>query len=150
MTAREAPQHVSAQPVPAAPERRSRWRAPAPLALLGIAGTLITALTAVVGGWFTPIVVGIATGAATRRRPAGRGLAVACAAGVGGWGLPLLWAALHGAPIVATARVVAALAGLPAASCIPLLAGALTALLQAVSGYLLGRVLAGLLRSREN
>jgi hypothetical protein len=132
----------------AALERRSRWRGSVPLALLCIVGALVTALAAAVDWWFMPFVVGIATGVITRRRPAGRGLAVACAAGVAGWGLPLLWAAVHGAPIVATAHVVAALAGLPAASWIPLLAGALTAVLQAMSGYLLGRVLAGVLRSR--
>jgi len=63
------------------------------------------------GLWFLPFVAGLAAGAAPWRARAALGL-VAVAVGAG-WGAALWWPALTGAPEGATARAVAAMAGLP-------------------------------------
>lgn len=131
---------------PAVPARRAdhgrRPRVPAPLALACLAGAVACAVAMAAGLWFAPFVVGVAIGALGGRRQLSRGLLASVLAAALGWAVPLLWAALHGAPIVATARVVAALAGLPPLPEIALLAAALTAALQGVVGCLLGRAVA--------
>ena|SRR6266516_3660157 len=143
MTARQPLTAVSEAPVTRV--RRTddgrRLRTPAPLTLAGLAGAVACALAAAVGLWFMPFVVGVAVGALSGRRRVSRGLLAAVLAALG-WAVPLLWENWHGVPIVATARVVAALAGLPPLPEITLLAAALTAALQGLVGYLLGRAMA--------
>jgi hypothetical protein len=56
-----------------------------------------------------------------------------------GWGIPLLWQAVRGQPAGATARVVAALAGLPPHATVGVVVTLLVAGLQAVVGLWLGR-----------
>ena len=51
-----------------------------------------------------------------------------------GWAIPLGWQALHGAPVRATARVVAALAGLPPHAAVAIAATLVVAVLQALAG----------------
>src|SRR5207302_4775023 len=82
------------------------------LALAGLAGAVACALAAAAGLWFVPFVAGVAIGALSSRRRVSRGLLAAVLAALG-WVGPLLWEGWQGVPIVATARVAAALAGLP-------------------------------------
>jgi hypothetical protein len=58
-----------------------------------------------------------------------------------GWGIPLWWPALHGQPSGATARVIAALAGLPAHAVAGIAVTLLVAVLQVLVGAWLGRAL---------
>jgi hypothetical protein len=59
-----------------------------------------------------------------------------------GWTIPLVWQSLRGEPVGATARVVAALAGLPPHAAIAIAAMLLVALIEAVTGLWLGRAFA--------
>ena len=84
---------------------------------ISVAGAAVIAVAAEFGLWFVPFVVGLLAGLAAPR--AGWRLrhtlpAVLLMATVG-WGAPLLWQAIRGAPAGATARVIAALAGPSAA-----------------------------------
>jgi hypothetical protein len=56
-----------------------------------------------------------------------------------GWAIPLLWQAMRGQPAGATARVIAALAGLPPHATVGIVVTLLVAVLQAVVGLWLGR-----------
>jgi hypothetical protein len=59
-----------------------------------------------------------------------------------GWGVPLYWpAVVEGQPAGATARVIAALAGVPPHAVVGVLVTLLVAVLQAVVGLWLGRAL---------
>jgi hypothetical protein len=68
-------------------------------------------LGAAFGLWWLPFAAGIAAGAAPWRARSALGLVVVAV--LAGWGAALWWPALTGAPAGATARAVAALAGLP-------------------------------------
>ncbi len=112
------------------------------LAAIYVGGTLlaVTVITAgaVAGCWFVPFIAGFAFGLVARCRlrfvlPATAAVAMA------GWAIPLAWQAWHGVPVVATAWVVAGLAGLPASAALILGATLATAALQAVTGLWLGR-----------
>ena len=143
MTARQTPAAVSEPLVIGVPraDHGRRLRVPAPLTFAGLAGAVACALAAAAGLWFMPFVVGVAVGALSSSRRVSRGLLAAILAALGP-AVPLLWQSWHGVPVVATARVVAALAGLPPMPEITLLAAALTAALQGVVGYLFGRAVA--------
>jgi hypothetical protein len=109
-----------------------------------LAGTALIAAGAVGGVWFMPFVIGVLAGIAMRWggwRPLATLTAVTLM-GVTGWSIPLWWAALHGQPTGATARVIAALAGLPARAGVGIAAALLVAVLQALAGAWLGRTLA--------
>jgi hypothetical protein len=94
------------------------------------------AVGAWLGGWWVPFLVGL--GAGVLRRGA---VAPAVAGAVGGW-LLVLWAlALDGQPAGATARAVAALAGLPPYALATVLVIALLAALQVLAGAWLGRAI---------
>ncbi len=110
-----------------------------------VAGAVVIAVTAEFGLWFVPFVAGLVTGLAAPR--AGWRLrhtvpAVLVMAAVG-WGAPLLWQAVRGAPAGATARVIAALAGLPPHAVIGVVFTLLVAALQAVVGRWLGYAVTG-------
>jgi hypothetical protein len=79
-----------------------------------LGGGILIALAAAVHVWFAPFVVGVAIGATTGmwRVRARTAVIPAVVAAVGGWAVVLLWRAVAGQPVVATAQVVAALSGL--------------------------------------
>jgi hypothetical protein len=90
-----------------------------PTASAGVlAGAILIAVAAAAHVWFAPFVVGAAIGALTGMRRVRARVAVLAAgvAAVGGWAVPLLWRAIAGQPVVATAQVVAALSGLSSIS----------------------------------
>jgi hypothetical protein len=108
-----------------------------------LAGTAVIGGGAALGWWFLPFAVGAAAGAAarySRLRLRVTVLAVMLMA-VAGWGIPLCWPAWRGAPVGATARVVAALAGLPPHAAVAVAATLAVAVIQGLSGLWLGRVL---------
>lgn len=112
------------------------------LALL--AGTAVVAAGALAGLWFVPFVAGLAAGVAVRfgRWRLRVTLLATVAMAAIGWGAALCWQAAGGEPTGATARVLAALAGLPANAAVGVAATLLVAVLQALAGAWLGRALA--------
>jgi hypothetical protein len=104
------------------------------LLFAGVAG--VTALTAWAGLWFVPF----AAGAASLRWR--RVVLTAVAGAVAGWALPLWILALRGQPSGATARVIAALAGLPPHAFVTVAVTLLLAALQVWCGAWLARALA--------
>jgi len=94
-------------------------------------------LGAAFGLWFLPFVAGIAAGAGPWRVRPALGL-VALAVAVG-WGAALWRPALSGAPMGATARTVAALAGLPPHAWVGVAGTLLVGLGQAVVAFWLAR-----------
>ncbi len=119
---------------------------PAAWLLLFSAGAAAIAAGTFLRVWYLPfiacLVAGIATGAG---RFWLRGTVVAVLAMlVVGWGIPLAWPALHGEPVVGTARVLAALAGVPGGAAAGFGLTLLTGLVQALAGLWLGRALARL------
>jgi hypothetical protein len=107
-----------------------------------LAGAAVIGLTAVAGLWFVPFAVGLVAGLATRR--AGwrvrRALPAVLVMAALGWGAPLLWQAVAGRqPIGATARVIAALGGLPPYAVVGVVATLLVTCSQAAAGLWLGR-----------
>jgi len=118
-----------------------RWKRPA----LPVGGCLL-AVTATVAGadagfWFVPFVAGLVFGLSARHRRLRLVLPAAVMIEVTGWAIPLMWQALHGAPVAATARVVAALTGLPASGALVLGATLLIAAIQALTGVWLARAI---------
>jgi hypothetical protein len=106
-------------------------------------GAVVIAAAAEFGFWFVPFVAGVLTGVAARRA-AWRlrwVLPFVTVMAVAGWGIPLLWQVVRGQPAGATARVIAALAGLPAHAVIGVAVALLVAILQAVVGVWLGRAI---------
>jgi hypothetical protein len=132
-------------PVPFRPSfARPAHRGPRSAWLFGLlAGTAVIAAGAAGGYWFIPFVIGLLTGVAGRwggwRLPVT--LTAATLMAVIGWSIPLWWAALHGQPTGATARVIAALAGLPARAAVGIAATLLVSALQSAAGAWLGRTL---------
>jgi hypothetical protein len=132
-------------PVPFRPSfARPRHRGALSLWLLAwLAGTAIIAAGAVTGLWFLPFAAGLLAGLANRiggwrlriLLPAAAAMAVV------GWGIPLWWPALHGQPSGATARVIAALVGLPAYAAVGIAVTLLVAVIQVLAGTWLGRAL---------
>jgi hypothetical protein len=109
-----------------------------------LAGTLVIAGGAELGLWFVPFVVGLAAGlllarAAWRLRHTMPAVLVMALLG---WGVPLYWpAVVQGQPAGATARVIAALAGVPPHAVFGVVFTLLVGVLQAVVGLWLGRAL---------
>ena len=128
---------------PAFPGPRGGRRPGRAWAAAWLAGVVLVVLGAVAGLWFTPFVIGAAAGVATRRGGLRLRSAVPAVAAIAviGWGLVLWWPALRGEPAGGTARVIAALAGLPAQAAVGFAAALLVALLQALAGCWLGRAL---------
>jgi hypothetical protein len=98
---------------------------------------VILGFGAALGLWFLPFVAGIAAGIAPWR--ARHALALVVLAVLVGWGAALWWPALSGAPAGATARVLAALAGLPPHAAVGVAATLLVGILQAVVALWLAR-----------
>jgi hypothetical protein len=102
--------------------------------------TVVAAGTAALGLWFVPFVAGAAAGLLSLRRP--KVVPAAVAGAVAGWALPLWILALRGLPSGATARSIAALAGIPPYAAVTVLVTLLLAALQALAGAWLARALA--------
>lgn len=123
---------------------RPQHRGQASLWLLGcVLASAVIVAGAASGLWFVPFVVGVMAGLANwagrwRLRVA---LPAVAAMAVTGWGIPLCWSALHGQPTGETARVIAALTGLPPYAAAGIAAALLVAVAQALAGFWLGRAL---------
>jgi hypothetical protein len=119
-------------------------------AAVSVAGAVVIAVAAQAGLWFMPFAAGLVAGLVTPR--AGwrtrRALAAVLVMAAAGWGAPLPWQAVRGEPVGATARVIAALGGLPAYAVSGVVLGLLVACLQAAAGLWLGRALGPRSRSR--
>jgi hypothetical protein len=128
--------------------RADRTRAWPLIPAVAAAAVLVAAATAA-GLWSGPLVVGIALTCFAASRHYRVGPAVACAgpAGLVGWAAFLLWRAIDGQPVAATARTAAALAGLPLPGWLVIAVTLLLATLQAVLGGWLGAALCALFRS---
>jgi hypothetical protein len=133
------------RPVPFRPRFiRADHRWPASVWLLGLlTGSLLIVGAAAAGWWFAPFVVGGLAGVANRigAWPARVAVAAVAVMAAVGWGIPLAWAALHGAPDSAMARLIAGMLGLPASAVVGFALTAAVAAVQAVVGYWLGRAL---------
>jgi len=97
-------------------------------------------LGAYLGAWWVPFPVGVAVGAVGAAGRLGRGGVLAATAGaVLGWALPLWTMALSSLPTGATARTIAALAGLPPYAAVAVAVTLLLAALQVLAGAWLAR-----------
>jgi hypothetical protein len=104
----------------------------------GVVTAVIAGFGAVLGLWFLPFVAGVAAGLAPRwRTRSALGLVILAVAA--GWGAVLWWGALSGAPAGATARVIAALAGLPPHAAVGVAATLAVGLLQVLAAFWLAR-----------
>jgi hypothetical protein len=131
-------------PPPHYPDWAPHHRGPIGLWLLAcLAAAALIAAGALAGWWFLPFLVGLAGGVASRL--GGWRLRVALPAvllvAAAGWGAALGWLALRGLPEAAVARVIAALAGLPARAAVAIAITLLVAAIQAALGLWLGRAL---------
>jgi hypothetical protein len=131
-------------PSPHYPSFTPRHRGAAVLWLLGwLVGVAIVAAAALIGWWFLPFLAGLAIGLASRYARVGfrltllAGVTVAAA----GWGAALWWTVLQGLPEGATARVIAALAGLPPYAAVAIAVTLCVAVIQAIAGLWLARAL---------
>jgi hypothetical protein len=116
----------------------TRW-----LAVFAVTAALL-GLGAAFGLWFLPFVAGILAGVAPWRLRSALSLVVLAVCV--GWGAALAWPALFGAPVGATARAVAALAGLPPYAGVGVTATLLIGVVQAVAAVWLARTLTYRLR----
>ena len=145
--ARRPPDQLAKRPppphVPSFGNRRPAGSVPAGLALCAALAALL-GLAAAYGWWFLPFVAGIAAGAGPwrARRAVGSVVLAVCV----GWGAALWWPAASGAPVGATARVVAALAGLPPYSAVGVAGPLLIGVLQALAACWLARAVTYRLR----
>jgi hypothetical protein len=121
--------------------RRRRGRGAA-LAAAGLAAVVI-AVGSVAGLWFLPFAAGMAAGLAPRRWRLRAVPLLAAGVAAAGWAIPLAWRAASGEPVGATARTVAALAGLPPSASLIVGVTLLVAALQAMAGTWLARALRG-------
>jgi len=132
----------AAPPKPHYPSWVPGHRGPVWLWLLGaLAAIAVIAGGAAIGWWFVPFLAGLAAGVATRLgnwRLRATLLATVIVAAAG-WAIPLCWQAASGEPVGATARVVAALAGLPAYAALAITVTLLVAVIQALAGLWLAR-----------
>jgi hypothetical protein len=118
------------------------------LAAAFVVVAVIVAATAQAGAWWVPFAAGAGAGlAALRWRPRRGLILLATVAGaVAGWGLPLWILSLRGFPAGATARVIAATAGLPPYAAVMVVLTLLLAALQVLAGTWLARAVAAVAR----
>jgi hypothetical protein len=109
--------------------------------LAAVGGLALIAVGAWAGVWFVPFIVGLATGSAVRW--GGWRLRVSAPAvlvmAAGGWGLALWIPALRGLPVGATARTIAAIAGLPAEAAVTVAVTLAVSVVLGLAGLWLGR-----------
>jgi hypothetical protein len=128
------------------PARRSLWWLLA--TALAIAAVSVGAAH---GFWYLPLIAGTLLGLVTNQRRLGAALTAGAVmvAGPVSWGLVLLWMSLRGASVGATARIVAAVSGLPPLAVVTVALTLLVALLQAAAGLWLGRAVARIIRRTQ-
>ncbi len=121
----------------------ARRRGPGGALLALVVGAGVVGAGAWAGAWYLPFVVGLGLAViAPAPRWSSRGVVgLAVASGVVGWGWPLLWLSARGLPVGATARVVAALAGIPAYAAVGVVAALLVSGVQGLLGAWSGRAL---------
>jgi hypothetical protein len=129
---------------PAGPASAAERTRPAALVLrlaAVAAAAVCCGVGAWLGAWWVPFAAGVAAGLLAVAGPCPRrGCVLPAAAGAAGGWLIVLWLlALDGQPAGATARTVAALAGLPAHAWLAVAVAALLAVLQALAGAWLAR-----------
>jgi hypothetical protein len=128
-------------PKPAGPAARAVRGSLALRAAVLVAAAACCGVGAWLGAWWVPFLAGVGGGllGRTGTRPR-RGLVLTAATGaILGWLLVLWLLALDGQPVGATARTVAALAGLPPYAWLAVTVVALLAVLQALAGAWLAR-----------
>lgn len=104
-----------------------------------VAVAAVAGATAQAGLWWVPFAAGVAAGVASLSR---RRVVLAVSAGaVAGWGVVLWTMALRGLPAGATARAIAAFAGLPPHAFVTVVATLLLAAVQVFTGAWLARAL---------
>lgn len=133
-------------PAPVAPGdttsvARGRARAVVPIAAC-LGAVIVIAAGAAAGFWFLPFAAGLALGLLARYGRLRAALPVSAAVAAAGWAAPLAWQAGGGEPVGATARSVAALAGLPASAALVVGITVLVAVVQAITGAWLARAIA--------
>jgi hypothetical protein len=142
-----APQGI-ARPVPPSQFRPvfGRTRRSGSLSGWVVLGVLCAAAIgggAMIGLWFLPLIAGVLTGIAARFgdfRLRGAVLAVLLMCGCG-WGGALVAYSVRGQPVWATARVIAAVAGLPASAAVAVTCTLALSMLLGLTGLWLGRAL---------
>jgi hypothetical protein len=117
---------------PAEPRAAGRARVTHRVAAFVVAAAAC-GLLAWAGVWFAPFLFGVAAGALSARGLRGTVLPVAAGAIVG-WAFPVWVLALTGQPVGATARSIAALAGIPPYAGVAVTVVLLLAALQALCG----------------
>jgi hypothetical protein len=112
------------------------------IAAIVLAAALV-AWGSVIGLWYLPFTAGVLLGVATRLGRLGliAGATGLVLLGPGAWGAVLAAMTLHGEAIGATARIAAAIAGLPPLAALTVILTLLIASLQAIAGLWLGRAL---------
>jgi|HubBroStandDraft_1064217.scaffolds.fasta_scaffold03425_5 hypothetical protein len=142
-----APQGIPplAQPRPFRPSfSKARHAGPASVwVLAALAGTALNTAGAMLGLWFVPLVIGVLTGIAAGWAvwPLRVTAPVVVLMSAGGWGAALWAYSLRGQPVGATARVIAAIAGLPAHAVVAIGATLAVSVLLGLAGLWLGRAL---------
>jgi hypothetical protein len=111
--------------------------------LLALAGAALTGGGALLALWYLPVIVGVLTGIAARwgawrTRVSILAVILMCA---GGWGAALGWYSVRGQPVGATARAIAAIAGLPPYAAVTIAAALGVSVLLGLTGLWLGRAL---------
>jgi hypothetical protein len=112
--------------------------------LAALAGIVLIAGTALLGVWFMPFLVGLATGVVMRwgwwrlRVTVPAVLVMTCA----GWGLALGLLAALGQAVGPTAQTIALVAGLPGTAAVAIAAALGVSAVQGLAGLWLGRALA--------
>jgi hypothetical protein len=109
----------------------------------GLVSAGLIGLAALAGLWFVPLIIGVAGGIGARwgqwrLRVMVPAVVIICAAG---WGAALVERAMAGLPVGATARVIAAIAGLPAFAVVGVAVTLGIAVLLGLVGLWLGRAL---------
>src|SRR5215469_3609407 len=109
----------------------------------GLAGAGLIGLGALAGLWFVPLIIGVIGGLAARwgqwrLRVMVPAMVIICAAG---WGAVLVEQAALGLPVGATARVIAAIGGLPALASVGVAVTLGVAVLLGLVGLWFGRAL---------
>jgi MFS transporter, DHA3 family, macrolide efflux protein len=137
--------------VPAAGDSPFPWRGRSlAVASAALCAALIVAIAfgAAAGLWFLPFAAGAVMGLVIRHWRARVMLPAAAVVAMVGWALPLAWQAVRGEPVLATARAVGGLAGLPASAALVLVLTAIVAAIQALAGASLARAVSSRPASR--
>ena len=140
-----APASVPATDVGASSRLRGRGTTVATAAGC-VAAVIVIAAGAAAGLWFLPFVAGLVIALMARSGRAWVILLTSAVVAVAGWAVPLALLAVDKEPVVATARAVSALAGLPASAAPVVGATLIVAVIEAITGASLARAITSLYR----